>query len=148
MGIKAAIELHHSGFARDGSFFLHEEGKLDHDVGFFSFESFSHSIEHGREGLDGDFLACVIEDFQESAHVGAFEFAGEINGEGEVADGVLPFVGSVENDDGEFDFAHADFVDGDIALIGSFLYIGEGGGVIAREFHVHSRVQHCESILR
>lgn len=69
------------------------------------------------------FSTEFVQDFQKPAHMGAFEFAGQINGQGEITNCVLAFIGAVQDNDGELDFSHADFIDGDVALIGGFLDI-------------------------
>ena len=71
--------------------------------------------------------------------MGAFELAREVNGEGEVANGVLAFVGAVEDLDGELDAADADPVDCDVAGIGGFLNIGQVGGGVVVLIHGYSR---------
>ena len=80
--------------------------------------------------MDTDDVAELVEDFQEPAHVGALEVAGEVDGQGEVADGVLAFVLAVENLDGKFDAPDADPVDVDVSGVFRLLDVGQISRVV------------------
>jgi len=70
-----------------------------------------------------------LEDFDKTAHVGAFELVGEIDGEGDHGDGVLGRVGAVANNDRIAESFNAHFIDPQVAKIRRGLCVLKGVGL-------------------
>ena len=70
-----------------------------------------------------------LEYFDKTAHVGAFELVGEIDGKGDRGDGVLGRVGAVANNDRIAESFNAHFIDPQVAEIRRGLCVLKGVGL-------------------
>jgi len=90
-----------------------------------------------------------VEHFNETAHVGAFEFLGQIDKETDGGDSVLKSVGLVANLDGKTEAAHTDFIDAQIAVVTLALFVVKFGLTCTlfykRGMTIFAHFQHPES---
>ena len=68
-----------------------------------------------------------IEHLDETAHVGAFEFLGQVHEHADGGDGVLHRARLVAHLDGEAQTAHADLVNAQFAVVALALLVMQGG---------------------
>ena len=127
-GSEATFVAHHADFAGDGGGLFAEIGELDVEVGGVGVEFFAESAEDDGNRVAADVVVVLAEDFEEPAHVGALEFAGEIDGESEEADRVLGAVVTLADVHGVLHLTDADSIDGDIALVLRALDVHHCGG--------------------
>ena len=73
-------------------------------------EFFLHGMENVRYVFDVDNVAMGIEHLDESTHVSAFKFLGQIDEHADGSDRILHRPGLVPNLDGEAQTAHAHFI--------------------------------------
>jgi tellurite resistance protein len=67
--------------------------------------------------VNAQFDVVAADDFDEPAHVGAAKMMGQVDGHGDLCDGVLDVAVAVENADGIGEVADAYLIDGDIAKV-------------------------------
>ena len=75
-GIKADLIIHEAWGSGNGRLFFDEVGKIEFEVGGVGFEALLEGSEDGGNAFDMDQAAVFLEDFEEAAHVGAFEVVG------------------------------------------------------------------------
>ena len=101
----------------DRSFFFDEVGKIEFEVGRVGLETILESAEDGGNAFHMNEATVFMEDLDKTAHVGALELVGEIDGQGYRSDGVLGRVGAVANDDRIAESFDAHFIDPQVAEI-------------------------------
>ena len=83
-------------------------------------------MQHGTVGL---------EDLEEAAHVSAFEFLGQLDGQLHRGDGTLRGAWTYRDLDGKSEVLHSDTVDDDAAMVGLALGVEQGGCGVLRVLH-------------
>ena len=129
---EVAAELEHGGGAGGGRLALDEVGEVDADVGAGCVEGLAQVLDEERQGGEGDLAAVPFERFDEAAHVGALVLVGQVDGEGEVADGLLRLLVAVPDDHGVLELGDAGGAEGDAALVGGGLDVNHGLGHATR----------------
>lgn len=125
-GIEADLVIDEAGRGGHGSFFFNEIREVEFEVSGVGLEAFLEGTENGGNTFDVDEAAVFLENFEEAAHVGAFELVGEIDGEGDGGDGVLGGVSAIADEDGVAQAFDADLINAQVAGIGGRLGIVEG----------------------
>jgi len=125
-GVEVDLIVDEAGGGGDGRFFFDEVRKVEFEVGGVGLEALLESAEDGGDAFDMNEAAVFLENFEEAAHVGAFELVGEIDGEGDGGDGVLGRVGAVADEDGVAETFDADLIDPEISGIGRGLGVLKG----------------------
>ena len=125
-GVEVDLIVDEAGGGGDGRFFFDEVRKVEFEVGGVGLEALLESAEDGGDAFDMNEAAVFLENFEEAAHVGAFELVGEIDGEGDGGDGVLGRVGPVAHEDGIAETLNADLIDPEISGIRRGLGVLEG----------------------
>ena len=113
----------------DRGLFLDEVGEIEFEVGRVRLEAFLESSEDGGDALHMNEATMFLEDFDKTAHVGAFELVGEVDGKGDRGDGVLGRVGAVPNNDRIAESFNAHFIDPQVAEIRRGLCVLKGVGL-------------------
>jgi len=113
----------------DRGFFFDEVGKIEFEVGRVGLEAFLEGAEDGGDALHMNEATMFLEDFDKTAHVGAFELVRKIDGKGDRGDGVLGRVGAVANDDWIAESFDAHFIDPQVPEIWGSLGILKGVGL-------------------
>ena len=113
----------------DRGFFFDEVGEIEFEVGRVGLEAFLEGAEDSRDALHMNEATMFLEYFDKTAHVGAFELVGEIDGEGDRGDGVLGRVGAVPDNDRISESFDAHFIDPQVAEIWGSLGILKGVGL-------------------
>jgi hypothetical protein len=113
----------------DRGFFFDEVGEIEFEVGRVGLKTLLESAEDSGNALHMNEAAMFLEDLDKTAHMGAFELVGEIDGKGDRGDGVLGRVGAVANDDWIAESFDAHFIDPQVAEIWGSLGILKGVGL-------------------
>ena len=139
-GLEAAFVVHEGLLAGNRGGALHEVGESDFGMGGFGFEALAHDGEQTGEGLDRDFPAVLVEDFDEATHVGALDLGREVDGETEGGRHLLGLLGPVEDGDGIPEVTDSDAVEGHAPFVHGVLEIGKCGGGRTGGGCAHERV--------
>jgi len=115
--IKVGLVVDEALSGGDRGLFFDEVGEIEFEVGRVGLEAFLESSEDCGDAFHMNEATMFLEDFDKTAHVGAFELVGEIDGEGYRSDGVLGCVGAVANDDRIAESFDAHFIDPQVAEI-------------------------------
>ena len=113
----------------DRGFFFDEVGEIEFEVGRVGLEAFLEGAEDSRDALHMNEAAMFLEDLDKTAHMGAFELVGEIDGKGDRGDGILGRVGAVADNDRISESFDAHFIDPQVAEIWGSLGILKGVGL-------------------
>jgi len=113
----------------DRGFFFDEVGKIEFEVGRVRLEAFLESSEDCGDAFHMNEATMFLEDLDKTAHMGAFELVGEVDGEGNCGDGVLGRVGAVADNDRISESFDAHFIDPQVAEIWGSLGILKGVGL-------------------
>ena len=76
-----------------------------------------------------------LEDLEKAAHVSAFEFLGQLDGQLHRGDGALRGAGADGDLDGKTEVLHPDAVNDDAAVVGLALGVEQGGCGVLRVLH-------------
>ena len=110
----------------DRGLFFDEVWKIEFEVGRVGLKTLLESAEDSGNALHMNEAAMFLEDLDKTAHMGAFELVGEIDGEGDRGDGVLGRVCAVADNDRIAESFNAHFIDPQVAEIRRGLGILKG----------------------
>jgi len=127
--IKVGLVIDEALSGGDRGFFFDEVRKIEFEVGRVRLEAFLESSEDCGDAFHMNEATMFLEDFDKTAHVGAFELVGEVDGEGYRSDGVLGRVGAVANNDRIAESFNAHFIDPQVAEIRRGLCVLKGVGL-------------------
>ena len=130
----AARVVHEAGGATDGSLFFDEIGEGDFDVGGCGVQMLLHLVENLGKLLEGHFGTENVEQLDETAHMGALVFVGQIHIHVDGGYRVLKAVLFVQDADRISNVLDTDLVDGDSAVIPLVLDVFHLAGYVMGSF--------------
>ena len=111
-------------------------------------ESARDLFEHGAKRVHGDLTFLLMQDFDETRHVGALEVMRQVHIHVEISNGVLVMTGSVSNTHWMDNIFYAHFIDRELTMVFPTLHVldrSRRADAVSESFiygHVHTNLKY------